>query len=324
MPIEGDLKSLNLASILQLIAQERLTGVLKIKRKNEVVDIGFIESQITGAFFEHREKIETLENYLVKSGFIKKNLFEMIQEIHQETKRPIVDIIIQDKYLTIEELERIIKFKIQEVIDEVFTWQEGEFKFEQGSVIYPRSIIKIRLKTEALVLETARRFDEWPRIVKAIPSGNLVYQKIERPELKLKPSADEEKVLSLLDGHRCVDDLIGIAGFGKFHTYSCLYNLLNTGQTELIYTKPTPKQLRPKKEISLKFLIFPIAVVITIGILVSEFLIGNYLANKSVFSFNVINKETQFEDYQDYQTIYFYRYNRIPSIPEVRDIFEEP
>jgi len=34
MPIEGDLKSINFASILQLIAQEQLTGVLKIKERS--------------------------------------------------------------------------------------------------------------------------------------------------------------------------------------------------------------------------------------------------------------------------------------------------
>lgn len=323
MPIEGDLKSLSLASILQLIAQENLAGVLKIKKKNEIIDIGVYENQITGAFFERGERVERLENYLVKSGFIKKNLFAMIQEIHQETKRPVMNIIIEDKYLTIEEIERIIKFKVQEVLDEVFTWQEGEFKFEQGSVIYPKSMIKVRLNINSLVLEAARRFDEWPRITKTIPSGDLVYKKIERPELKLKPSDDEERILSLLDGHRCVEDLIEISGLGKFHTYFCLYRLLTTGQIELAYAKPRAEQIRPKKEFSLKFLRIPLTAALIIGMLIMEFVIGNYLANKSLFSFQIINEKIQNQDYKGYQKIFFYRHNRMPSVPEVKDIFEK-
>jgi len=323
MPIEGDLKSLNLPSILQLIAQERLTGVLKIKKRNEIIDIGIYESQITGAFYERSDKADRLENYLVMSGFIKKNLFEMIEEIHQETKRPIMNIIIEDKYLTIEEIQRIIKFKIQEVLDEVFTWQEGEFKFEQGAVIYPKSMLKIRLGIEGLVIESARRFDEWPKIIKTVPSGDLVYKKIERPELKLKLSDDQDRVISLLDGHRCVDDLVEISGLGRFHTYSCLYHLLTTGQIELAYAKPRAEQVRPKRKLSLKFLKTPIVAAIILGALIIEFIIGNRLSTKPILSFSVIKEEQKEQDYNDYQQIFYYRHNRIPSVSEVARIFEK-
>jgi|UniRef100_A0A7C4TCS1 hypothetical protein len=323
MPIEGDLKSINFASILQLIAQEKLTGVLKIKKKNEVVDIGFIEGQITGAFFEKGEKVERLENYLVRSGFIKKNLFEMIKEIHEETKRPIMNIIIDDKYLTMEEIERIIKFKIQEVIDEVFTWQEGEFKFEQGAVIYPKSIIKIRLNTENIVLESARRFDEWPRIVSQIPSPDLVFKKVERPELKLKLPEDELRILSLIDGQRSVNDLVDISGLGKFHTYSCLYHLLTTGQIELAFAKPTPKIIKPKREISLKFLITPAMIVIFLAIISLEILIGNIVSKKVNYSFSFLNTTSIEPDYYDYKKVFFFKHNRIPSKAEVKVIFEK-
>ncbi|MEO0127760.1 MAG: DUF4388 domain-containing protein [candidate division WOR-3 bacterium] len=323
MPIEGDLKSINFASILQLIAQEKLTGVLKIKKKNEVVDIGFIEGQITGAFFEKGEKTERLENYLVRSGFIKKNLYEMIKEIHEETKRPIMNIIIDDKYLTIEEIERIIRFKIQEVIDEVFTWQEGEFKFEQGAVIYPKSLIKIRLNTENIVLESARRFDEWPRIVSQITSPDLVFKKIEKPELKLKLPEDELRVLSLIDGHRSVNDLIDISGLGKFHTYSCLYHLLTTGQVELSYAKPTPKVVKQKKEISLKFLSAPATIILFLIVIFLEILIGNLLSNRFKYSFSLFNRSYIESDYYDYKKIFFYKHHRIPSNAEVKAIFEK-
>ncbi|MEO0142472.1 MAG: DUF4388 domain-containing protein [candidate division WOR-3 bacterium] len=322
MPIEGDLKSINLASILQLIAQEKLTGVLKIKKKNEIVDIGFIDGLVTGAFYERGEKTERLENYLVKSGIIKKNLFDMIQEIHQETKRPIMNIIIEDKYLTVEEIERIIKFKIQEVVDEVFTWQEGEFKFEQGSIIYPKSMIKIRMDTTGLVFEAARRMDEWPRIVKNIPSGDLVYKKVDRPELKLKLPDDELRVLSLLDGHRSVDDLIEISGLGRFHTYSALYHLLTTGQIELCYAKPVLKQVKPKKEVSLKFLKVPLMILIVVGILIAEFYMGNLFSGKFKFTIWKIDEEN-LENYEDFQKIFFYRYNRLPSVQETKNIFEK-
>lgn len=323
MPLEGDLKSFNLPSILQLISQERLTGVLKIKRKNEVVDIGFHEGLITGAFFERGDAVERLENYLVKSGYLKQNLFEMIREIYQETKRPIMNIILEDKYLSIEEVEKVIRFKIQEVIDEVFNWQEGEFKFEQSSVIYPKSILKVRLKTESVVLEAARRYDEWPKISKAITSSDLVYKKIDRPELKLKLAEDEERIVSLIDGHRNIVDIVEISGLGKFHTYSCLYRLLTTGQIEVAFAKPTPKKLRPKHEFSFKAVITPVLAIVILAVLLLEYLIGNQVSRKLDQTLNVLPRAGEIRDYTDYQAVFYYKNNRLPSIGEVQVIFEK-
>jgi len=323
MPLEGDLKSLNLPSLLQLISQERSTGVLKIKRKNEVVDIGFYEGMITGAFFERGDYVERLENYLVKSGYLKQNLFEMIKEIYQETKRPIMNIILEDKYLSAEEVEKVIRFKIQEVIDEIFAWQEGEFKFEASSVIYPKSVLKIRMKTESLVLEAARRYDEWPKISKAISSPDLVYKKIDRPELKLKLADDEERILSLIDGQRNVEDIVGISGLGKFHTFSCLYRLQSTGQIEVAFAKPIPKKLRPKREFSMKKFLTPILALIILAVLLLEYVIGNQVSKKISPALPVLPRDSEIHDYRDYQTIFFYKYNRLPSLDEVRAIFDK-
>jgi hypothetical protein len=323
MPLEGDLKSFNLPSILQLISQERLTGVLKIKRKNEVVDIGFHEGLITGAFFERGDAVERLENYLVKSGYLKQNLFEMIREIYQETKRPIMNIILEDKYLSIEEVEKVIRFKIQEVIDEVFDWQEGEFKFEQSSVIYPKSILKVRLKTESVVLEAARRYDEWPKISKAISSSDLVYKKVDRPELKLKLAEEEERILSLVDGHRNIVDIVDISGLGKFHTYSCLFRLLTTGQIEVAFAKPTPKKLRSKHEFSFKAVITPVLAIVILAVLLLEYLIGNQVSRKLDQTLNVLPRAAEIRDYTDYQAVFYYKNNRLPSIGEVQAIFEK-
>ena len=320
MAIEGDLRSLNITSVLQLISRERITGVLKIKKNTEVVDVGFIDGDITGAFFELGERVERLETYLVKSGMIGKNLFEMIEDIHHETKRPIMNIIIEDKYLTIEEIERTIKFKIQEVMDELFTWDHGEFKFEEGGLIYPKSVIKIRMNTEALILESARRLDEWPRISKSISSSEIVYKKIDRPELKLQPGEDEARVLSLIDERRTVSDLVDISGLGKFHTYSCLYHLLSTGQIEVAYAKPSSVKGH-KIDVSIKSLVTPIAIVITVGILLVEFVAGVIISNQGVLSFDFLYKEAYEQKDEEYRKIFFYKHQRVPSPQEIEGIF---
>ncbi|KPK72117.1 hypothetical protein AMJ87_05695 [candidate division WOR_3 bacterium SM23_60] len=321
MPIEGDLKSINFSSVLQTVAQEHLTGVLKIKKKSDVVDIGFADGQITGAFFERGDKSERLETYLVRSGIVGKHVYQMVEDIHNETKRPIMNILLEDKYLTKEEIERIIKFKIQEVIDEVFIWEHGAFTFEQGSVIYPKSMIKVRLDTEGIVMESARRMDEWPKIKDTITSDDIVYKKVERPELKLTPGENESRILSLLDGHRSVADLVEISGLGKFQTYSCLYRLLTTGQIEISYAKPIITIPTQHKKVSLTFLRVPVSIAVIVILLVLEFLLGNYVAQQYTIPIKLLHNDFYTQDHEIYQEIFYYRNNRTPSISEVEEVF---
>jgi hypothetical protein len=246
----------------------------------------------------------------------------MVRDIHNETKRPVMNILLEDKYLTTAEVERIIKFKIQEVFDEIFTWTEGGFKFEQNSTIYPKSLIKIRMQTEGLILESARRFDEWQRIKNDIPAEDIVFRKVERPELKLKPSDEEARVLSLLDGHRSVDDLVEISGLGTFHTYSCLHRLISTGQIEVAYAKPKAVKTRSLKQAIFKYIAIPLTAVIAAAILIIEILIGQYLAGQEVFTLNPIDEGFIETDYTHYQEVYFYRYNRKPLVEEIQDTFQ--
>ena len=205
-------------------------------------------------------------------------------------------------------------------MDELFTWNEGEFKFEEGALIYPKSIIKVRMHTEGLILESARRLDEWPRISKAITSDEIVFKRVDRPELKLQPKEDEARVLSLIDERRTVNDLVEISGLGKFHTYSCLYHLLSSGQIEVAYAKPAPEQRRVL-DVSIKTFITPMAIVVTIGILLFQFVIGSIIASKGWLRVGVFNSEVYRQPEEDYKKIFFYRLQRKPSAQEIEGLF---
>ena len=176
------------------------------------------------------------------------------------------------------------------------------------------------MHTEGLILESARRLDEWPRISKAISSGELVFKRVDRPELKLQPKEDEARVLSLIDERRSVHDLVEITGLGKFHTYSCLYHLLSTGQIEVAYAKPALKKGRTI-DVSMKTFITPMAIAVTVGILLLELVIGSIISHQSWLSVGVLNKEVIQENKEDYHKIFFYKLQRRPSSQEIEGLF---
>src|SRR5688572_4088905 len=110
----------------------------------------------------------------------------------------------------------------------LFTWTSGTFNFEAG--VEPESgATLVSVDPQSLLLEGARRVDEWSLIEKKIPSFDLVYS-IDRPKLTMnrdKLTTEQEALLPLIDGHRDINGLIRDSGLGEFEVGKALYGLLN-------------------------------------------------------------------------------------------------
>ncbi len=98
-----------------------------------------------------------------------------------------------------------IRVQIEEAVYYLFTWTSGTFNFEAG-VRPEREDFLVRINPESLLLEGARRVDEWSLIEKKIPSFDLIFAVDathigqSAPEL----SDEQQRLLPLLDGTRDV------------------------------------------------------------------------------------------------------------------------
>jgi tetratricopeptide (TPR) repeat protein len=110
----------------------------------------------------------------------------------------------------------------------LFTWTSGTFNFEAG-VEPEEGAERVSVDPQSLLLEGARRVDEWSLIEKKIPSFDVVFS-IDRPKLMLNRdplSPEQEGLLPLIDGHRDINALIRDSGLGEFEVGKALYGLLN-------------------------------------------------------------------------------------------------
>ena len=112
----------------------------------------------------------------------------------------------------------------------LFTWTSGTFNFEAG-VRPEREDFLVRINPEFLLLEGARRVDEWSLIEKKIPSFDLIFSVDpahigeSSPEL----SAEQHRLVPLLDGTRDVQAVIDGAGWCEFEVGKALYGLITAG-----------------------------------------------------------------------------------------------
>ena len=233
MAIEGPLRELGIHDVFQLLDLSRKTGALRVTselRHNEGT-VFFDNGVVASA--EIRSNPHPLGAMLLRTGKIAEADLERARDMQQRLgdKRRLGEILVSLGVITQREVERQVRFQIEEVVFEVMSWNEGYFSFnEQPQTTFPTEV-SVRIPVEALLMEGARRIDEWSRIENRIPHIGVVPSLAPAPEaggeLDLLPP--EWEVLALIDGARSVRDLASELGRSDFEVAKTLFGLESAG-----------------------------------------------------------------------------------------------
>jgi tetratricopeptide (TPR) repeat protein len=128
------------------------------------------------------------------------------------------------------------------------SWREGFFSFEERPVKDVPIDARIRISTESLLMEGARRIDEWSRIADKVPSLSVVpslspLEDDRASVLDLLPN--EWEVLMMIDGERDLRDIAGALGVGEFDVAKIAYGLVSTEIVQLRHSD------RPSQRVSI-------------------------------------------------------------------------
>ncbi|MBI4725675.1 DUF4388 domain-containing protein [candidate division TA06 bacterium] len=276
MALEGNLSDFSIPEILQLISSQRKNGVLTLKQGDDEVAFDLDQGYITGGFYRKQGRQEHISEYLFKTGLVSETNFMQAEEQQKALKAPLEEILIERGFLSQDDFEEVIRFKIQEIMDEIFTWVEGHYVFDVQARLYTQSKYPVRLAVEGFLLEGMRRLDEWLRIKKEIPSLEAIVKagvKPRPPEL----TPEQENILGLLgQKHLPVSGLVSSSGLGKFLTCQALTELLEMGLAE----KPAEASLQPQPVRTFD----PAFQVSTISLLIKQF--GLLIKNITRYPFN--------------------------------------
>ncbi|MEO0231357.1 MAG: DUF4388 domain-containing protein [candidate division WOR-3 bacterium] len=222
-----------LVTLIQSIYFDKKTGVLYLTKEKDEAAIGFEEGYVVASYIIRKGEFETLPRYLVLSGRVREDIIKEAEKESQKRNLGVDEILLGDGIITREELEKIIIFKIEEVIDEILTWKEGNFYFVPEDRIYKFSKIKVKIDPQYLLMEAMRRQGELLKMRKRIPSENLIPFPKDIPEIDIELSKEEIKVLELVDGEKNINEIAERSGIGRFKTFEALYHLLEMGWIDL-------------------------------------------------------------------------------------------
>ena len=233
MGLQGNLETFSLPEILQLIAVQQKSGVLRLTSGDDVAVIFFEAGRIVSTRDRRRNAKDPLKPFLVKTGRLTDAQLKQIETIEIESRRELTDILLTGNYTTSDDLGRAVEDQIQDTLHQLLTWKTGQYNFSGDARTVPKFAVNVRLNTEGLLMESMRRMDEMARYRETFSSPAMVL----RPKPLAAPPKEftdaERRMIPLVDGLRPLRDVVAQSKLVEFEAFEALHHLLEIGVIEV-------------------------------------------------------------------------------------------
>ena len=237
MAIEGPLQDIGIHDVFQLLDLARKSGRLTVRstvRGNEG-RVYFDKGAVVYATM--RDNPHTLSVLLKKAGKISDKEIETAKKAQRDgDPRPPGEILIAQGAVTRRDVEKYVRLQIESVVFDLFSWNEGTFSFADGSDDDVKMDASVRVSIESLLMEGARRIDEWSRMNDRIPGAHVIPRLAQVRQdsdsyIDLRPA--EWEVLTLIDGAHSLRDIAAELALSEFEVAKTVYGLLSTELIEI-------------------------------------------------------------------------------------------
>ncbi len=235
MTIQSTIRELGLFDLFQILHLHQKTGRLLITgaSQGKEAQVVFRDGDVCLAVIYDRVR-KTMESLLVDWGVLDaESASKVAKKLRKYGK--LIDCIDGENIMPRNQLENFLATRMRETVFEIFKWDRGEYRFIEEELDEKREII-VPLNTENLILEGARRIDEWSNIRSKVPSRHSAFvlcsEHEEDQKLNLKPK--EWEILSLIDGKRSVKEIADAVGGDLFTISKLIYGLVVMNVIDLV------------------------------------------------------------------------------------------
>ena len=236
MPIEGPLRELGMHDVFQLLHLSRKTGMLRIMSGTREA-AGFVVFE-SGRVIHAGMGSQPLpvEAMLVAAGRITALDLEYARKMQSRAAAgtSVLQVLLQGGAINARDLERQVRRHLESVVFELMAWREGFFSFEERPVDDVSLETRVRLSTESLLMESARRIDEWSRIADKVPALSSVPMLVDaNPGTRLDLTPQEWEVLAHVNDARDVHGIAETVGRPAFEIAKVICRLCEIGLVQV-------------------------------------------------------------------------------------------
>ena len=226
MAIKGTLKTMSLTDLLQFLAAGRKSGTLKFDQGKITKQVYFKNGMIVGS--KSNDPREYLGQVLLHYGKVDDNQLKAAREVQRTTGAKLGEVLVQQGFLTEDEVLGILKTRTLDAIYDLFVWTDGDFEFydEEPS---PEDLLLIEVEPTNVIMEGIYRIDELARYKSLVPSDRSVLELNAGWTASLKLGKEYRQILYFVEKRMSVAEICYHMHASAFHVYGQLYTLVSEG-----------------------------------------------------------------------------------------------
>ncbi len=228
---QGNLKSLCLFDVFQNVMNNRLTGTLLLQTGKEERMVHFEEGQVAMVSLGRGVGMP-MKEFLVRRGWVTPEDLERVQRRRGTSRIPLPDLLEKNGVLPRDHFQQAAEDHLTECLYELLLLKQADYEFQEGPP--PKGCFDLVQKTLRLALnpgpvlvEAARREDEWVRIHKVVTSEHDLFLGLGDGEVELEEN--QAAIWTALDGRTELHEFEAITGLGYFEVCAILCDLVEWG-----------------------------------------------------------------------------------------------
>jgi hypothetical protein len=275
--LRGNLRDFGISDVLQLIGQQRKTGMLEVHGFGQRLHVHFIEGAVTTAITAGPHDFAALGDMLARVGALTPDQLAAIEQKHESTGEDFFRLLIHDGDLSAQEIEEIEDLVTSETLFALLRASEGSFHFSAQPVA-PRRAGR-HLPAEQILMDGLRMVDEWLALDEDARREEIVFRTVGQlgdfqpaPGHGSRAERDAaQQVFEYIDGKRTVRRVIDLARVGTFEGARALSSLRSAGLIEpCSAVSPEARRKRPlplRKDRALSLALGAIPFLLLMGVL---------------------------------------------------------
>ena len=237
-----------LSRIFQIILDYEQTGTLRVQKDEKEMDVYFEKGKIKLVASPHKRSV--LAEALMRSDRLEKETVEAIFAKQREKKKPL-PVVLREMDLPDPRFKeegfitQICSTQIGEDIYEILGWPEVHCEFMENHLlenVFEKELLElpIALDPNGLVIEAARRQDEWKLIREVLPSNKdipyLAHPEREGTGEEKQQETDaqiQERIAPLIEELGNFDTIVSRANLQREEAIQLMIKLIRSGKVTI-------------------------------------------------------------------------------------------
>jgi hypothetical protein len=235
MALKGNLRDFSFSQLLNLISLAKKTGTLEVHGLDKDALLSFDGGKL--CYAQNSKHDNGLAAVLVRTDKLTDKQYHVIKDRAKNIgDKELGLMLINSNYVTQDEILVSLKQEFVSTANDLFTWAEGIFQFENNVKPSPDKI-SLLISLENIIIEGSRQLQEKERLEDEIPSLDMALKFTENPGTNIRNvnlSVKEWRVVSFINPKNAMRQIARTTKLNEFEFRRIVYSLIQAGLVEIV------------------------------------------------------------------------------------------